>query len=461
MNLAAQHSIVDALERLPILDRRQRERFARLRGECTSPRALIKDLVRREMLSPYQANQIILGRADELIFNNYVCLAKIGEGGMGHVYKARQRSLDRIVALKVLRRECLDNAKTVQRFQREIRAVGQLRHPNIVTAHDADEANGLQYIAMEYIDGVDLARKVKRGGPIAVESALDYVRQAALGLQHAHDNGLIHRDVKPGNLLVANDAGQRSRFGTVKILDLGLARIVSPAELNLTSQGTLMGTPDFIAPEQATDPRNCDGRADLYALGCTLYYLIAGRIPFPRGGITEKLIHHQLHAPDPLADVRREKLMRESAKSGKRFEEPFYDVPAGVVAIVERLMAKRPNDRFQTGAEVADAIERVHDNSGGDAMTVTATQPVTCESMALGPAEIPLTTKFRPPSWQSLGGASGAIVDVTLPPVKRRRATHWWIVGAASAALISGWLWLHRSAMESPPRGLPEMPFRR
>jgi serine/threonine protein kinase len=461
MATAVQNPLIDALNRLPILEPAQMEELPQLQEKFPHPRALAKELLQREWLTAYQANQIFLGHADDLVLGHYLCLNKIGEGGMGHVFKARQRPLDRIVALKVLRRDCMDNKKTVQRFQREIRAIGQLQHPHIVRAHDADESAGLQFIAMEYIEGVDLARMVKRQGPLAIEPALDFIRQAALGLQHAHEAGLVHRDIKPANLLVATESGSsrsrlsaKFRWGMVKVLDLGLARIADPQETALTVMGTVMGTPDFIAPEQALDPHACDVRADLYSLGCTFYYLIAGRIPFPRGGVTEKLMAHQAEEPEPLADVRRGRLMQESAKTGKRIEDSFCNVPADVDAIVRKLMAKRPEDRFQSAAALAHAIERVLARLTGDPMAITQTASLTSPSLTLTPLPAPATLPMaavmfaltqRPPSWQSMvkGKNAAAIVDVRVPKGKSASATRWWLVGALCTFLVASTVFIN------------------
>ena len=201
---------------------------------------------------------------------------------MGEVFKARHPKLGRVVALKLIRKERLDNPAAVRRFHREVQAAAQLEHPHIVRAYDADEAGDLHYFVMEYVEGTDLARLVKRDGPLTVDRACDYVRQAALGLQHAYERGMVHRDIKPANLLLT------AKGDVVKVLDMGLARLDRPekdagASSTLTQEGAVMGTPDYIAPEQARDSHTVDIRADLYSLGCTLYFLLAGRVPFPGG----------------------------------------------------------------------------------------------------------------------------------------------------------------------------------
>jgi serine/threonine protein kinase len=300
------------------------------------PRALARVLLRKGWLTPFQINQVAQGRGRDLIVGPYVLLDKLGEGGMGQVYRARHRHMGRVVALKVIRKEKLARPEAVRRFYREAQAAAQVSHPNIVLAFDAGPAGPTHYLATEYVEGTDLARLVKERGSLPVAVACDYVRQAALGLQHAHERGMVHRDVKPHNLMVTTQGGQ----AMVKLLDLGLARLEQPAgkEVGLTQIGVVLGTPDYLAPEQALDARSADIRADLYGLGCTLYYLLAGRPPFRAASVTDLLLKHQTEEPTPLESLRPE-------------------VPPGVGAVVRRLMAKRPEDRYQTPAEVAEALE--------------------------------------------------------------------------------------------------------
>ncbi len=267
----------------------------------------------------------------------YEVLEELGRGGMGVVYKARQVSLDRIVALKVMRVRPGDDPGSLERMDREAKVTARLAHPHIVTVFDAGRAGEWFYFAMEFVAGIDLHRLVEQSGPLPAAQACAYMRQAALGLEHAHEHGLVHRDIKPSNLIVTTPAGGAAR-SLLKVLDLGLARqpdTVRPGAA-VTQVGTFLGTPDFMAPEQASDPHAADIRSDLYSLGCTFYYVLTGRAPF--GGVTPlaKLMQHQLHDPPPLP----------------------ASLPAGLVALVGRLMAKNPNDRFQTPAELVAALDR-------------------------------------------------------------------------------------------------------
>jgi hypothetical protein len=256
----------------------------------------------------------------------------LGHGGMGAVWLAEHRVMGRQVAVKAIRPEFISKPGAADRFRREAHAAGQLRHPNIVAAFDAEQAGDTHLLAMEYIEGVNLADELRRRGPLPVAAACDVVRQAALGLQHAFERGLIHRDLKPHNLM-------RTADGTVKILDFGLAVLADAGERagGLTGENVVLGTPDYIAPEQAEDSHAADIRSDIYALGCTLYHLLTGRPPFPDESVLRKLDGHRTREPEPMRRLRPE-------------------VPAGLAAVVARMMAKKPANRFQTPAEVAAAL---------------------------------------------------------------------------------------------------------
>jgi len=262
----------------------------------------------------------------------YRPVRQLGSGGMGAVWLAEHRVMGRQVAVKVIRPELFAKGGAAERFQRETQAAARLHHPNIVTAFDAEQAGATPLLAMEYIDGVSLADELRRRGPLPIAEACDVVRQAAIGLQHAFECGLIHRDLKPHNLM-------RTADGTVKILDFGLAVLADAGERQgeLTGQNVVLGTPDYIAPEQAEDSHAADIRSDIYALGCTLYHLLTGRVPFPGDSVLRKLDAHRKQEPEPMRTIRPE-------------------IPAELAAVVARLMAKSPADRYQTPAEVAAAL---------------------------------------------------------------------------------------------------------
>src|SRR5579883_750569 len=262
----------------------------------------------------------------------YRLLGVLGEGGMGVVYKAVHRVLDRVLALKVLHRRFTDHPDFIERFRQEARALALLSHPHIALAHDAEQAGDLHFLVMEYLPGLSLDRVVAQRGPLPVAEACDYVRQAALGVQHAFEHGLIHCDIKPQNLM-------RTPAGQIKVLDFGLARLAreSGEEATPLPSGTFAGTPDYIAPEQARAPHTADARADVYSLGCTLYFLLTGRPPFPEGSALAKLLSHQDRPPPSLNASRAE-------------------VPAALVEFVERMLAKDPAGRPTSAADVASQL---------------------------------------------------------------------------------------------------------
>jgi tRNA A-37 threonylcarbamoyl transferase component Bud32 len=301
---------------------------------------LTQELIRRNLLTSYQAEQVAAGQGQNLVLGPYLILDRIGQGGAGAVFKARHRKQDRLVALKVLRQDRLGSSQVNRRFQREARLVTRLSHPNIVTIFDAGGDQGRNYLAMEYVQGQNLAQLVQECGPLPIPEACDIVRQVALGLQHAHDNNLVHRDIKPANLLIAS-----TEKGLVKIIDLGLARILEScvqerADSTLTEPGIILGTADYMSPEQGDDPRAADIRSDLYSLGCTFFYLLTGQPPFPGGALLQKLDRHRREQPPSLPQLRPE-------------------VSPQVARILARLLAKRPEDRLQTPAALATALAEI------------------------------------------------------------------------------------------------------
>jgi serine/threonine-protein kinase len=355
----------------------------------SDPRGLATALLKRHWLTPFQINRLFAGRGTELVLDNYVLLERLGEGGMGQVFKARNWKLDKVVALKLIRKDLLTNKTVVGRFEREVAATAQLDHPNIIRAYDAGRTDEGLFIVMEYVEGIDLGRLVKEKGRVPSLKACEYIRQAALGLQHAHEKGLIHRDIKPPNLLLA------AQGEVIKILDLGLARIQDstdfmdqPDQPALTQLGVIVGTVDFIAPEQARDSRTVDIRADLYSLGCTFLYLLTGRVPYPGGTPTEKLIKHAL---DPLPSM--------------------LDVPAAVRGIVLKLMAKKPAERYQTPAELVEALSRVLEQPERLQPRSAATLPMTVPLVQLQADEGKVES---PPAPARQGGRGTARVAVAL-----------------------------------------------
>jgi len=302
--------------------------------ERRTPEAIDRRLARQTIttgrLTLWQAQQLLAGRVSGFQIDKYVLLNLLGRGGMGRVFLAKDVRLNRMVALKLLSQERMNNPRAIARFRREAKVGAQLQHENLVRVYDEGESAGVLYLVMEHIDGKNVGQLIGDLGKIPWPNAARLARQVALGLEHARLKGLIHRDVNPCNILVTQD-------GTAKLTDLGLAIDLNDLD-NVTRDGATVGTFDYVSPEQAKNSRSVDTRADLYSLGCTLFHMIAGRVPFPMASLPEKLYAHQLHDPEPLAELTPE-------------------VPEGLAEIVRRLMRKLPDDRYQTPAEVALALE--------------------------------------------------------------------------------------------------------
>jgi serine/threonine protein kinase len=299
--------------------------------------ALALELVERNWLTAYQANQLLQGRGADLLLGPYRLLDQLGEGGMGQVFKARHVSMGRLAAVKIIPKARVSDPVAVGRFYREVRAVAQLSHPNIVTAFEVNQAGKTHFLAMEYVDGIDLARLVQQSGPLPIPQACEFIRQAAVGLQHAHEKGLVHRDIKPGNLMVARPNPDEPPV--IKILDFGLARFESESTQpgRLTQFGKIVGTADYIAPEQAVNSRTADIRADIYSLGCSLYYLLTAEQPFPGDDPVEKVRARMLGDAPSVRKVRPE-------------------ISPALEQILARMMARNPAERYQTPGEVAKAL---------------------------------------------------------------------------------------------------------
>jgi serine/threonine protein kinase len=301
---------------------------------------LARHLVHLRKLTRYQASALFQGKGRSLLIGPYVVLDKLGSGGMGMVFKARLRKQGGSeVALKLLPPSASKHPRAVLRFRREAEIMEKLDHPNVVSSHEIGQYHGVHYLVMDYVEGRDLERVVRSGGPMKLVRAVDCLIQAARGLAAAHGQGIVHRDIKPANLLLDSK-------GVVRVLDLGLARVTqgddsvkdAASAPSLTASGIIMGTVDFLPPEQSDDSKRADHRADIYALGCTLYFLLTGKPPYSGESIMQRLLaHHQKPIPS-LRDAR-------------------PDVPIEIDAIYQKMMAKSPDDRPQSIAEVADSLE--------------------------------------------------------------------------------------------------------
>ncbi len=288
---------------------------------------------------------------------------------MGAVYKAVHLKLKKVMALKILPAYRLKHPEALARFEREMQAVGRLSHPHIVQAFDAGEIDGTHYLAMEYVEGSDLSQLVRKKGPLSVNSACRAVRQAAKALAAAHKTGLVHRDIKPANLLA-------DRKGQIRVLDLGLASLGDDEDEHpndLTEIGSCFGTPDYMAPEQWDDTHSADARSDLYALGCTLYFLLVGHAPYETKDLRSTLKKLSAHACGEIPDL---KAARDS-------------VPDGVVAIYNRLMAKNPAERFQSAAALVEALEPFTRKGGSEPSISRESFTLSYESLPVAESEPP------------------------------------------------------------------------
>jgi len=305
----------------------------------TDPDAIAFRLLAERLLTPFQARQLQKGRTEGFFLTDkYKVLDFIGSGGMGQVYLCEHLILHRLVAVKLLQLAAgsgTDAARAFDRFYREARAVAALSDPNIIRVFDVDRVGPNPFMVMEYADGTNLHDIVSKHGPLSPLRAADSIRQAALGLQHAHEVGLVHRDIKPGNLLL-------DRSGTVKLLDLGLARFTDDPTRNqgITDKydkHIVVGTADFMAPEQAFETAAVDIRSDIYGLGCTLYFLLTGRVPFPDRSVPEKMYAHKTRAPAPVSEL-------------------CPRLPLRLAEVLDKLIAKEPGERYQTPADVVEAL---------------------------------------------------------------------------------------------------------
>ena len=296
---------------------------------------LARELVRKNKLTKFQAEEVYRGKGKSLVLGNYVLMEKIGAGGMGQVFKARHLRMDRLVAVKLLPASMTKDPAAIARFEREVKAAARLRHSNIVAADDADQAKGHHFLVMELVEGSDLSALVKKHGALSIEKGVNYVLQAAKGLEFAHSEGVVHRDIKPANLLL-------DKKGTVKILDMGLARLESvgdaAGQAELTNTGTVMGTVDFMAPEQALNTKAADARADIYSLGCSLYYMLTGKATYDGDTLMAKLLAHR---DQPIPSIRASR----------------PEVPEAVESVFCKMVAKKIEDRYQTMTELIADLE--------------------------------------------------------------------------------------------------------
>ena len=313
-------------------------------------KVLARELMQRGVLTAYQANHILTGRGKELVLGQYRIAERLGQSITGQTYKAVHATMGRLVVIRVMAPHLAANPDERSRFTREVQNIAQLSHTNILTAFDAFEVEGLYVLVMEYVEGMDLAALVHHAGPLPIQLASNFLRQTALGLQHAFERGLTHSNIRPENILIAGyqakNAGSDSSSssavprGVVKILNLGLADLTEPGTVfsgpNKPTKSTVVA-PDFTAPEMALNARAADIRSDIYSLGCILYFTLTGKPPFPDGTSNDKIFAHQFKEPVPLERVR-------------------TDVTSKLAIVVRKMMAKKPAERYHSPAEVANEL---------------------------------------------------------------------------------------------------------
>ena len=346
---------------------------------------LTKFLLAADLITPWHYEKLITGKYKGFFIGQYKLLSLLGAGGMSSVYLAEHSLSGHRRAVKVLPRRKLADKSYLDRFYQEGRAAASLNHPNIVRIYDLCNEKDLHYMVMEYVIGVDLNQKIKDDGNATVDDALNYVRQSADALTHAHARNIVHRDIKPANLLLGAD-------NSVKLLDLGLALLRDEVEsLTVLHNERVMGTADYLSPEQAVNSHEVDHRADIYSLGCTLYYLLTGKPPFPEGTMAQRIAMHQTREPKPIAEIR-------------------PDVPPLVVSLLARMTKKKPQERFEDCAQLVQAVDQCRAaNKISSAPKVASNRPVVAvKARAPGTANLRLPPT-KPPETNSGGVKSGGV----------------------------------------------------
>lgn len=393
-------------------------------GEAVGTAELTAHLIESGIITKWHADKLLAGKYKGFFLDKYKLLGHLGTGGMSSVYLAESKNTQQKRAIKVLPKKKVSDKSYLDRFYREGKAAASLNHPNIVRVYDINNSGNTHYMVMEYVQGLDLYETVRDHGALPIDEAVEATIQSAEGLLHAHEKGMVHRDIKPANLL-------RTDSGSVKILDLGLALFSTEGEESLTVlyNEKVMGTADYLSPEQAVNSHEVDHRADIYSLGCTLYFLITGRPPYDKGTLAQRIAMHQSKEPDSILDSR-------------------ADCPQGLVDICTKMMRKNPDDRFADCAEVMQTLRTFRDSPDTFKLDLPPPTPVAekperklAEEVKTEPV---VAAKSDNPFSIETASASGIgatrVASSTRAPAirrKRRKSAPKWLVPSLIIGMLS------------------------
>ena len=386
------------------------------RGEKVGSEELVAHLIESGIITKWHADKLLAGKYKGFFLDKYKLLGHLGSGGMSSVYLAESKSTGQKRAIKVLPKSKISDKSYLDRFYREGRAAASLNHPNIVRVYDINNVGDTHFLVMEYVKGKDLYETVRDDGPLSIEDAVDALIQCCQGLVHAHDKGMVHRDIKPANLL-------RTESGSVKILDLGLAlfRVEGEESLTVLHNEKVMGTADYLSPEQAVNSHDVDHRADIYSLGCTLYFLVTGRPPFNKGTLAQRIAMHQSKEPDSILESR-------------------SDCPQQLINIFEKMVRKKPAERYGNCREVIAALEQFQESPDAtDGPLNTPIETTGSEPVAVN-AEIEIDAPFSEfaidPSSGSGSINTGIVKQAPRIKPRKRKSAPVWLIPSLIAFMV-------------------------
>ena len=390
---------------------------AKMDGEAVGTKELTAHLIESGIITQWHADKLLVGKYKGFFLDKYKLLGLLGTGGMSSVYLAESRPTGKKRAIKVLPKKKVSDKSYLDRFYREGQAAASLNHPNIVRVYDINASGDTHYMVMEHVQGADLYETVRDSGPLPIDEAVDSIYQSAEGLLHAHEKGMVHRDVKPANLL-------RTDNNSIKILDLGLALFNTEGEESLTVMYNekVMGTADYLSPEQAVNSHEVDHRADIYSLGCTLYFLLTGRPPYDKGTLAQRIAMHQSKEPDSILDSRE-------------------DCPQGFIEICTKMMRKNPDDRFADCNAVMKILKEFRESPDTFKLDLPPPTPV----VAKEPAPVkevetePVMAKSDDPySIDSAFTSSGRVANAPAIRRRRKKSASKWLMPTIIFGMIFG-----------------------